>query len=456
MTTATMQNCDLIIENGYLVTMDADRREIASGSVAVKDGRIAAVGASKDVAASWRAARKIDAGGGMIHPGFIESHYHTNLHMVRGVLSDAPHGASTGGPNVFVQWLNKVRDEDEYAGALTSATEMIKNGYTAFVEAATAFEPEAVVEAVEAVGIRCSISDPFLWDDDGDPMSKMIDRAPCDRSRVEKMLGDQVKRRANSDGLVRAHVGLYGMGSASEDMMVAAKKLADETGTVYHQHQNMLPGDADFDRKRFGKSPLVHLNEIGVLGPNVVFTHMNILDDDEVEAIKQSGLAVVWHPGNYMYYAINTPQNNRMPELFKAGVPLGFGTDAAKAWVIGDLPFIAYLLSRYGGHYLSPREIMEIVTVRAAHAFGLPDDIGCLEVGRKADIVIRSNDMPDALPNVDPVYQMMQISRTKSVDTVIIDGEIVLRGGKLTRMDETYVYAEGRASAARMLDRIDM
>jgi cytosine/adenosine deaminase-related metal-dependent hydrolase len=86
----------------------------------------------------------------------------------------------------------------------------------------------------------------------------------------------------------------------------------------------------------------------------------------------------------------------------------------------------------------------------------MPDDIGSLEVGRKADIVIRSNDMPDALPNADPVYQMMQISRTKSVDTVIIDGEIVLRGGKLTRMDEAYVYAEGRASAARMLDRIDM
>lgn len=451
------QVCDLIVENGYLATMDPARSEIASGAIAVKDGQIADIGSTSDVLGRWHAARKIDAQGALVHPGFVEAHYHTGLHLTRGVLSDAPHSAKSDGesdgPNIFISWINSLRDEDEYAGALTSAAEMLRNGYTAFVEAATAFEPDAVAEAAEAIGIRCSVSDPFLWDTDGDPMAAFIERAPCERARAERLLGEQVKRRSNSDGLVRAHVALYGLGSATEELMIEAKRLADDTGAVYHQHQNFMDADRTVDRDRFGAPPLVHLNEKGILGPNVAFTHMNVLDEAEAESVRESGLVVVWHPGNYMYYAIGTPEDNRMPALLKAGVPMGFGTDAAKAWVIGELGFIAYLISRYGGHYLSVREILEVLTLGGAKAFGAADRIGSLETGKKADLVIRSNELPDAQPNVDPVYQMMLLSKTKSVDTVIVDGEIVLRGGRLTRLDEATVYAEGAASVKRMMAR---
>lgn len=450
------QACDLIVENGYLATLDPERREIASGAVAVKDKRIADIGPAAEVLGRWRARERIDAKGALVHPGFVEAHYHTGLHLTRGVLSDAPAGHGSGGkggPNIFIQWINGLSDEDEYAGALTSAAEMLRNGYTAFVEAATAFEPDAVASAAEAVGIRCSVSDPFLWDTDGDPMAALIERAPCDRARAERLLGAQVKRRNGSDGLVRAHVALYGMGSATEELMAAAKALSDESGAVYHQHQNFMNADREVDRARFAASPLVHLAETGLLGPNVVFTHMNVLDDAEAEAVVSSGLVVVWHPGNYMYYAVAAPEQNRMPALLKAGVPLGFGTDAAKAWVIGELGFIAYLVSRYGGHYLSVREILEVLTLGGARAFGAADQIGSLEVGKKADLVIRSDDMPDAQPNIDPVYQMMLLSKTKSVDTVIVDGQVVLRGGRLARMDEAAVYAEGAASVKRMMAR---
>ena len=446
--------CELIVDNGYLVTMDDERREIPSGAIAIKDRGIVAVGPATEVAGEWRAARRIDARGALVHPGFIEAHYHTGLHLVRGVLSDAPATGKSSGPGVFIRWINELTDEDEHAGALAAGLEMLQNGYTAFVDAATTFEPDAVAEAAEAVGIRCSVSDCSLWDCDGDPMAVQIDRAPCDRAHVERKLGEQVRRRANSDGLVRAHIALYGIGSASEEIMLAAKKMADDTRSVYHQHQNFMAGDVAVDRARFGRAPLVHLNEIGVLGGNTVLTHMNVMDDDEAEAVVGSGVVVVWHPGNVMYYSVVPPDQNRMPALFKAGVPMGFGTDAAKSWVIGDLPFISYLLTRYGKQYLSPRDIMAICTRGGARAFGEPDRIGSLEVGKKADIVIRSDDSASVIPNRDPVYQMMMISRTRSVDTVIVDGEVVLRNGRSTRLDESAVHAAGRASARRMAERV--
>ena len=450
-----LQTCDLIVDNGYLVTMDEERREIAGGAIAVKDRRITALGPAGAIARSWRAARRIDAGGALVHPGFVESHYHTGLHLVRGVLSDAPDSGASSGPGVFIRWINALRDEDEHAGALAAGLEMLQSGHSAFVEAATAFEPDAVAEAAEALGIRCSVSDCMLWDRDGDPMAVQIERAPCDRARVERMLGEQVRRRPpGHEGLVRAHVALYGIGSGSEEIMRAAKRVADDTGAVFHQHQNFMAGDVAVDRERFGKAPLVRLNEIGVMDANTVFTHMNVMDDEEAEALVGSGAVVVWHPGNVMYYAIHPPGHSRMPALFEAGVPTGFGTDVAKSWIIGDLPFIAYLLTRHGERYLSPRDLMAICTRGGARAFGALDDIGSLEVGKKADIVVRSDVPASAIPDFDPVYQAMMISRSRSVDTVIVDGEIVLRHGRSTRLDEAEVLAAGKASAKRMAERV--
>lgn len=448
--------CDLLVTNGYVVTMDAARSVIPDGAVAISGSRILEVGPSTAMRDSYAPREAIDAAGALVTPGFIDGHYHAGLHLSRGCITDNPHPPADqgSGPGVFTRWINALTDEDEHVSALMASVEMVRNGFTGFVEAATAFEPDAVGAAAEAVGIRCSLADCMIWDIvGGEPMAADIPRAPCDRRRAERLLGQEVKRNRDADGLVRGHVALYGLGSASEELIRAAKQLADKHGTVFHQHQNFMPEDARFDAGRFGRLPLVHFAETGILGPNTVFTHMNALEDAEAAAVIASGMCVVWHPGNAMYYGIARMTRNRMAALHRGGVSLSFGTDVAKAWPFGELGFIAYLLTRETGDYLSSDDLLAIYTRGGARAFGAPNELGSLEAGKRADLVIRTNDLPDAQPNADPVRQMMLVSRTKSVDSVIVNGEIVVRHGALTRLDEQEVYGRARASAKRMAER---
>jgi 5-methylthioadenosine/S-adenosylhomocysteine deaminase len=436
--------CDLLIVNGCVLTMNGERTILTNGAVAVSGKRIVAVGPTRDVQKEWTAARRIDAGGGIVHPGYIDGHYHAGLHLSRGSITDDP----GGGTGVFTRWINAVTDEDEYASALLASAELAHNGFTGFVDAGTSFSPDTIAEAVEAVGIRTSLTDCMLWDIvGGEPLAAEVVRAPCDYSRARRELGGQLKRNRDPDALVRGHVALYGSGSASEELMREAKDLADREGVVYHQHQSLTTGEAGYDRGRFGKPAMVYFAEKGLIGPNSVFTHMNILDDAEVEAVAASGMALVWHPGNFMYYAISQTGRSAFPALHRRGTSIAFGTDIAKAWAFGDLGFIAYLVSKEWGEYLKSESILEMFTLGGARAIGMQAELGSLEVGKRADIVIRTQEPPDTQPNVDIARQLALITRTKAVDTVICNGDIIVRHGRLTGLDESEIYRLARRSA---------
>jgi len=453
--TAMPRSCDLLVTHGRVLTLDDGRRILADGAVAIAGTRILAVGPTAQLERGFQAVRRIDARGGLVHPGYIDGHTHASLHLSRGAITDNPRpkGGKLG-PGAYDRWINALTDEDEHASALMAAVEMAKNGFTGFVEAATAFEPDVIAAACEAVGIRVTLADPFLWDlVGGEPSAANIKRAPAEAKRCERLLGQQLKRNAATDPLVRGHVALYGLGSATEPLLRAAKALADREGAVFHQHQNFMAGDADYDRQRFGKDALVHLAEIGILGPNAVFTHMNVLTDAEAAAVAQSGMGLVWQPGNYMFYAIGRQAPNRMPALYAGGTPITFGADVAKIWTYGELGYIAYLLTRSEGGFLPSESLVEMFTRCGAQAFGLPDDLGQLAAGRLADLVIRSPDLSDSQPALDPVRHLALVDRTKGVDTVIVNGEIVVRGGRLTRLDEDAVHAQARISARRMAER---
>jgi 5-methylthioadenosine/S-adenosylhomocysteine deaminase len=430
------------------------------GAIAIQGTKIVAVGPTSEIEQKWRSARRMNAKGNVVHPGFIEGHYHTNLHLSRGSITDDPNPPKAeggAGPGVFTRWINALTDEDEYASALMACVELVKNGFTGFVEAATAFSPDVVAEAANAVGIRASLTDCSLWDIvGGEPMAAEIRRAPCNAERALRELGGQLKRNQNADALVRGHVALYGLGSASVELMREAKRVADEHRVVFHMHQNFMSADAEFDRARFGKPALVYFRENGMIGANSVFTHMNVLTDDEVDAVVASGMALVWHPGNFMYYGISQQAKSRFPELHRRGTSIAFGTDVAKAWAFGELGFIGYLVSREWGDYLPSESLLEMLTLGGARAFGAESEIGSIEPGKRADIVIRREDLADAQPNLAPIKQLMLISRTKGVDTVLCNGKVVVREGNSTRLDEAEVYALAKLSAKRMGERANV
>ena len=252
---------------------------------------IVAVGPEAAVLPRWRAARVLDAGGGIVHPGFIDAHLHINAHTCRGFFQGDSSQGGGAGPN-YADWKAALRPEDEEAAAALGCLELLRHGYTAFVEPGSAFEPDAVAAAAQATGVRCSLADPYLWDDPslmdvipGLKSPSLFARVAPTRERSLRLLGGQLHRNRDPDGIVHGHVALYGEGTASDELLRAAKALADREGVVLNSHLGYDLDMAAAMEARWGRPRFAHLEALGVLGPNATFVHMNVIRDGDVAPI---------------------------------------------------------------------------------------------------------------------------------------------------------------------------
>ena len=447
-------SCELLIRNAYVITLDPERRIFSNGAVAIDGGTIVGVGRDDELAKEFSPERVLNAGGAPVHPGFFDCHAHVTLHTTRGAFPDSPSEAEY--MSYYTRWMNALEPEDEYASALLAYLEMLRNGITCFLEPGTAFEPDAAVEAAERIGIRGSVSDPYIWDRESAPSIHELTRAPVDRKRALQLLGQQLHRNSDVDTLVRGHVNVYGASSASDELQHEAKACADEAGVVLTQHQSFDPEDVHADDTRWGKHALAHLHEIGCLGPNCVFAHMNFIRDDEVGPLVDSGTAIAWNPGNYLNYGIGSKVRTRVPELYRLGVPVGPASDVAKVWAFGEQGFLGYLLAREKEDYLSPEQVLEMTTISAARALGLDNRLGSLEPGKRADIVIRTSDVAEAHPALDVIRNLVLVDRTKSVHTVLVDGRIVVEGGRAVLVENEEVYERAEHSARGVAARLGL
>src|SRR5690348_2553948 len=197
MTSAKTETCDILIRNGYVLTLDMERRVLPSGAVAITGNSIVAVGRDQDLAARFKAKRVLDAQGAPVHPGMIDAHVHTSTHLCRTAFPDDP---KVKAPDLFARWFNGLEDEDEYVNALVVCVEMARNGFTAAMEPGTVFEPDTLAAAANAVGVRITLSDPFVWDtvDGGNVLANQIKRAPANASRARGLLGKELARNKDT------------------------------------------------------------------------------------------------------------------------------------------------------------------------------------------------------------------------------------------------------------------
>jgi cytosine/adenosine deaminase-related metal-dependent hydrolase len=462
MTTSPQQTCDLLIRGAYILTMDAQRTVHPSGAIAVQGHSIAAIGAEAQILRTWRSARVLDAQGAIVHPGFIDAHLHVNAQTCRGFFrGDASKGGGSG-PS-YADWKAALRPEDEHAAAGLACIEMLRHGITAFVEPGSAFDPDAVAEATQAAGVRCSLADPYLWDDmslmdtiPGLRSDRLNARVPADRDRCLTLLGGQLFRNRDRDGILHGHVALYGEGTASDELYRAAKALADREGVILNSHIGFDLDLAVAMEKHWRKPRFLHLAEIGAIGPNTTFVHMNLIREEEVEPIRSSGLSIVWCPLAYMSRGIPMRERTRIPDMKRLGVSVALGTDSARQSSTGDAGFLSLHLAAEAGYSLMAEDVMEMQTVGGARAAGLSAVVGSLEIGKRADIVIRATDVAELAPGIDPAHQLICVGHGPSADTVLVNGCIVLRKGRSTLVDETAIFAEARASVQRMSKRIGM
>lgn len=469
MTSNEPEMLDILIRHAYVITMDDAETIIEDGAVAISRGRIVDVGQDVDLAARYTAERVIDADGAPCHPGLIESHAHTSYQTIRGAMADHVHE-----DDVFdlfdAPFYNQLVDEDEYFSVVHTALEMVRNGTTCFMEAGTVLEPTMLASAAELVGIRAVIGDSFIWDEpDGFAMGE-AERAPDARPRLLRTpknleealqrLGGQLGRNADPDALVRGHIALLGLGTASEELMLEAKSRADAAGTVLNIHQSYSPADTAADRRRFGADPLVHLADIGFLDRNVTLAHANHLTDAECEAILHTGATLVWAPAASMMWGHGGTFRGRHAELWRRGANIALGSDSPNWSNDFDLfrqASLAILTAReaHGQRdYLVAEDGFFMATRGGARATGLEEQIGSLEIGKRADIVVHTLDRPELMPTTNMMRNLLYSSRSKSVDTVIIDGKVVLDQGEFLHLDERELLRELNSRSQQLLSRM--
>ena len=457
---AAPEPCDLIIYNAYVITMDAHRRIHPNGAIAVRRHSIVDVGPEEQIRQSWSSENNLDAKGGIAHPGYVDAHLHVNAQTCRGIFRGDP-SKGTGARISYADWKATLRPEDERAAAALACVEMLRHGITTFVEPGSAFEPDAVAEATQAVGVRCSLADPYLWDDmslmDAIPglrSDKLAARVPPKLERCLKLLGGQLFRNRDSDGILHGHIALYGEGTASDELYRFAKAKADSEGVVMNSHIGFDLEMAAAMEQRWQKGRFLHLTELGVLGPNTTFVHMNLIRDDDVRHIQSSGLTIVWCPLAYLARGIPLREPTRIPEMSRQGVPVALGTDSARESSSGDAGFLALHLAAGAGSALTAEDIIEMQTICGARAAGLHTIIGSLEPGKRADLVLRANPIAELMPGTEPVHQLVCIGHGPTADTVLVNGQIVLRNGHSTLVDDAAVFASAQASVQQVRARL--
>ena len=451
--------CDLLIVNGYVLTMDQSRTIYAPGAIAVTGNTITAVGSEADIVENFASSQVFDAHGAVVHPGFIDAHNHVVHQSCRGVFVDTM--ASSKQPVSFADWKADARDEDENAAAALACLELLNNGFTAFVEPGTAFSPDAVASAAEQVGVRGAVTDPYLWDRadilehaGGLRSESLLKRSPPETDYAIGALGGQLFRNRDPDALVRGYVSLYGEGTASDDLEKAAKEVADHHKVVFQQHEGYLPQIAVLQKTQLGVSRMVHLSNLGVLDQNSTLIHVNAIFDEDAAAMAQTNLSIIWCPVAYLSLGIHEDAPCRIPALARMGINVALGTDGALECTIGDAGRAAYLVAKDARDPISYTQVVEMQTINAAVASGLGDITGSLETGKRADIVVRRDDVPEARPGFNPVHQLALTARAGSVRTVIVDGIPVYGDGQPLRVDAESVYANAHASVKRRVDRL--
>ena len=437
--------CDFLIRNGQIITMDSERRIYRRGAVAIRGSRIVGVGPDAELAQRFDSKQTKDAGGGIVHPGFIDAHNHIVHTSCRGVFGNIHDTESS--PVNFADWKAGVTDDDEAAATAMACVEMLRSGFTMFIEPGSLFSTEAGAEAVARVGLRALVAPLYLWDRrecfDAMPALEspsLMARAPIDLARSLEQLDAELHRNNDPDALVRGYVFVYGVGTGSPELLQAAKACARDNNVPLHLHAGYVPEEAEIYRAMTGRSQLVHLQELGVLDEHTVIVHANVLDEAEETAVHETGCQIIWCPCAFFSLGIGRGANFKMAERYRRGVRVSLGADGAFDSTPGDTMQTAHFAAQSYGDPLSPGALLEMQTINAAAAAGLDTELGSLEPGKRADVVVRSARVPEASPGNNPIHQLALTMGGGSVDTVLVNGEVVFSDGQSTRVDEATCY----------------
>ncbi|MEL6891193.1 MAG: amidohydrolase family protein [Actinomycetota bacterium] len=448
--TASVEPRTTIVRGGDVVTMGPTRRVLRGGSVAFSGDVIVGVGSTSELAALFPDADVVDASGCIVTPGLVNAHQHfTGDPLVRCCIPDDV----TSDVAIF-EWAVPVHGAhtsiDDGVAAAVTAVEAVSNGVTTLVEAGTVGDADAVVAAMTDVGVRGTIG-VWGWDVEDGPFAAPADEV-LDRQRA-------IVEHYPAGGLVEGWVTLVGHDLASDELFAGAADLSRELGTGLSFHMSPSSSDAESYLQRTGKRPLVHLDDLGVLGRNVLVGHGVWLDDAEVDIVLDRDVAVASCPWAYLRLAQGITRAGRHAELIERGGRVALGCDAHNAGDAVDILRTAALLAglakdRAGDPTrLGADQAFALATIEGARAIGLADRIGSIEVGKQADLVVHRTDVPGGFPVGDLAHHLIWGTDGRTVRDVFVAGRRIVDDGHVITVDVVALRAEADVRRAALIER---
>ncbi len=432
-------NNTILIKNAFI--LDLNNFEGKKQSLLIKDDLIAEISDEIDES---NIEKVIDAEGKILLPGLVNTHTHLSMTLFRGLADDLS----------LDSWLNdhiwpmeaNLNGDYCYIGALLGAVELIKSGTTTFSD--MYFYMEDVARAVEDAGIRAVLS------------YGMIDFGIEEKREAEIKENLALYNACNgmADGRIKVFFGPHSPYTASEELLVKVRELADELGIGIHIHVSETQKEINDSLDERGLRPFEYLEKIGFLGPDVVAAHCVWLSDNEIEIIKKHGVKVSHNPCSNMKLASGI---SPVSKLIENDICVSIGTDGASSNnnldLIEEMKTASLLqkVSTLDPKVLDSNESIRMATIKGAEALGLDDEIGSIEVGKKADIILIDTAAANMTPDSSSLSSNVVYSANGSnVDTTICNGKILMENKKLTTLDEEEIYAKARQAIKELKEAI--
>jgi 5-methylthioadenosine/S-adenosylhomocysteine deaminase len=429
------QNCDLIISGGTVVTMDGGRTILDDGALAIVGDSIAAVGRRVQIEANYQAARTIDAHGKLVLPGFINGHTHVPMTLFRGLHDDV----------TLDEWLRKyifpaeaknVDQEFVRWGTRLAAAEQIRSGVTTFAD--MYYFEDAVAEETKAAGLRGVLGE--TWIDFPAPDNKSLGEMAA---YTEKFLA-----RWQGDRLIHAAVAPHSIYTCKQKTLEDAAALARKYHAPILIHVAEMRKEWEDSQRQNGATPVQYLDRIGVLANDVIAAHCIFVDATDRRTLAARQVGCVHNPSSNMMLASGV---SPVPEMRSSGVAVGLGTDGPAGSnndldLMEEMDLAAKLakITKMDPRALNAQAVVEMATIDGARALHMEKEIGSLEAGKKADLILIGLDRPNAVPMYDIYAQVAYSLKASDIDTVVVAGQLLMQDQRLFTVDEPRAIARAK------------
>jgi len=434
-------SADLLVSGGRIVTMDASRRILEDGAIAVRGESIVDIGPSAEIRKRYKAKRLVPAKGKIVLPGLVNTHNHAPMVLFRGIADDLS----------LAEWLEKhilpaeaknVTAEFVEWGTRLACLEMIRSGTTTYAD--MYYFEDQVAEATARAGMRAVLGETILQF-----------AAPDNKTPQEGLnYTEEFIKRWRSHPLIVPAVAPHAPYTNSAETLIACKLLADKYGVPMMIHVSETQDETKQIRERYGKTPAQWLESLGVLGPRVLFHHGVWLSEEDLAIVRQHGVSVSHNPESNMKLASGIAPVRRMLAL---GIEVGLGTDGAASNnnldMFETMDFAAKLhkLANMDPTVLPAPQVLEMATLGGARALGMGGDIGSLEKGKKADFILVETGSAHLQPLYNVYSRLVYDVKGPDVKTSVINGKIVMLDGKVLTLDENAILRKAREYQKRIV-----